>query len=118
MRPRSHSPGCCTRPLRPSCLNAGADQPCSSSASECRMPPEISVIIPAYNREVTIGRAIGSVLAQSMQDFEIIVIDDGSKDSTLAVANGFCDDRIRISTHDRNRGAAAARNTGIGAARG
>jgi glycosyltransferase involved in cell wall biosynthesis len=46
------------------------------------MTPRISVVIPAYNREATIGRAIESVLAQTFGDFELIVIDDGSTDST------------------------------------
>ena len=82
------------------------------------MVPLVSVIIPAYNREQTIGRAIRSVLNQTFQDFEIIVVDDGSTDGAKAVVDGFGDPRIRYLHHERNRGAAAARNTGIRAARG
>lgn len=80
--------------------------------------PSVSVIIPTYNREETIARAIQSVLKQTFQDFEIIVVDDGSTDRTRAVVEGFCDPRIRYLRHEQNRGAAAARNTGIRTARG
>ncbi len=80
--------------------------------------PSVSVVIPTYNRAHTLGRAIGSVLCQVFQDFEIIVVDDGSTDGTRAIVNGFGDRRIRYAHHERNRGAAAARNTGIKLARG
>jgi len=80
--------------------------------------PRVSAIIPVYNRRHTIGRAIQSVLEQTFQDFEIIVIDDGSTDGTGAMVEGPRDARIRYVRHERNRGAAAARNTGILAARG
>lgn len=80
--------------------------------------PKVSVIIPAYNREHTIGRAMRSVLHQTFQDFEIIVVDDGSTDGTAKVIKRFRDPRIRHLHHEKNRGAAAARNTGIKAACG
>lgn len=82
------------------------------------MSPRVSVIIPAYNRERTIARAISSVMTQSYQDFEIIVADDASQDSTVATVEHLHCERIRILTHDNNAGAAAARNTAIRAARG
>src|SRR5262245_54582093 len=82
------------------------------------MTPEVSVIIPAFNREATIGRAISSVLAQTWANFEIVVVDDGSQDATVTVATSFGDERVRIVRHEQNRGAAAARNTGIRAAKG
>lgn len=82
------------------------------------MSPEVSVVIPAYNRQDTIGRAIASVRAQTWQDFEIVIVDDGSTDGTAAVAERFADARIRVIRHERNCGASAARNTGIAAARG
>jgi len=80
--------------------------------------PTVSVIIPTYNRAHLVGRAIRSVLNQTYQDFEIIVVDDGSTDNTEEVVKGFNDDRIRYIRHDENRGGAAARNTGIKAAQG
>ena len=80
--------------------------------------PTVSVIIPTYNRAHLIGRAIRSVLNQTYQDFEIIVVDDGSTDNTEEVVKGFNDGRIRYIRHDENRGGAAARNTGIRAAKG
>jgi len=80
--------------------------------------PTVSVIIPTYNRAHLVGRAIRSVLNQTYQDFEIIVVDDGSTDNTEEVVKGFNDDRIRYIWHDENRGGAAARNTGIKAAQG
>lgn len=82
--------------------------------------PTVSVIIPTYNRAHLIGRAIQSVLNQSYQDFEIIVVDDGSTDDTEEVIKEFQeqDKRIRCIRHEKNKGAAAARNTGITAAKG
>lgn len=80
--------------------------------------PKVSVIIPTYNRAHLIGRAIQSVLNQSYRDFEIIVVDDGSSDNIGEVVKSFNDERIRYIRHKENKGAAAARNTGIEAARG
>jgi glycosyltransferase involved in cell wall biosynthesis len=80
--------------------------------------PTVSVVIPTYNREQLIGRSIKSVLSQTYQDFEIIVVDDASTDNTKEVINSFNDDRIRYVRHKQNRGEATARNTGIKVARG
>jgi len=82
--------------------------------------PEISVIIPTYNRAHLIGRAIQSVLNQSYQDFEIIIVDDCSTDNTEELIKELekKDERIRYIKHEKNKGAAAARNTGIKACRG
>lgn len=80
--------------------------------------PCVSVVIPAYNREAVIGRAIDSVLSQSYQDFEIIVVDDASTDSTVTIVESYSDSRIRCMRHKENRFAGAARNTGITAATG
>jgi glycosyltransferase involved in cell wall biosynthesis len=78
----------------------------------------VSVIIPAYNRAGIIGRAIDSVLAQTFDDLEILVIDDGSTDDTVATVRSIGDDRIRCIECKSNRGAGAARNKGIREARG
>jgi len=79
---------------------------------------KVSVILPTYNRADLIGRSIQSVLAQTYQDFELIIVDDGSTDNTEEVERTFDDRRIRYLKYSNNRGAAAARNTGIKAARG
>jgi glycosyltransferase involved in cell wall biosynthesis len=78
---------------------------------------ETSVIIPAYNQGRYLGAAIRSVLEQTHQDFEIIVVDDGSTDDTRAVAHAFTDPRLRY-VYQENRGLSAARNTGIRHAQG
>jgi len=75
--------------------------------------PTVSVILPTYNRAHLIGRSIQSVLDQTYRDFEIIVVDDGSTDNTEEVINSFIDTRIRYVRHQQNKGAGAARNTGI-----
>jgi glycosyltransferase involved in cell wall biosynthesis len=81
------------------------------------MTPLFSVIIPVFNRADILERAIRSVLEQSCQDFEIVVIDDGSKDHPEAVVAQIGDPRVRI-VHQENRGGSAARNHGIDEARG
>ncbi len=79
--------------------------------------PTVSVIIPTYNRASLIGRAIQSVLDQTYQDCEIIVVDDGSTDDTGAILRSY-GERIRTIRHSRNKGAGSARNTGIRQANG
>jgi glycosyltransferase involved in cell wall biosynthesis len=79
--------------------------------------PRVSVIVPVFNRAATVGRAVSSVVAQTMPDWELIIVDDGSDDDLAGAIANFPDGRLRLLRHDRNRGAAAARNTGIGAAR-
>lgn len=82
------------------------------------VPVEISVVIPAYNRAATIARCIESALAQDFPSFEVVVADDCSTDSTRDIVAGYDDPRVRLVVRDRNGGAAAARNTGVAAARG
>ena len=79
--------------------------------------PHFSVIIPVYNRVATLSRAISSVLAQSCQDFEIVIVDDGSTDDPASVVESFSEPRIRFLTQ-KNKGGGAARNAAIDAARG
>ena len=80
--------------------------------------PRVSVVIPTYNRAHLLPRAVGSVLAQTFEDWELIIVDDGSEDDTSDVIAGFGDARIRCIRHERNQGAGAARNTALAAARG
>lgn len=80
--------------------------------------PKVSVIIPTYNRAHLICRAIQSVLDQTYQEFEVVVVDDGSTDNTEVVVLSFGSEKIRYIRHGTNRGVAAARNTGIRNARG
>jgi glycosyltransferase involved in cell wall biosynthesis len=80
--------------------------------------PRVSVIVTAFNREAMIGDAIASVLAQTMADFELIVVDDGSTDRTVDVVRAIDDPRIRLIAHGRNRGTQHARNSGLEAAAG
>jgi len=74
--------------------------------------PSVSVIIPTYNRAQKVVRAISSVLCQTFNDYEIIVIDDGSTDSTKTAMAQF-DECITYIVHSSNLGVSAARNTGI-----
>ena len=80
--------------------------------------PAISVIVPTYNRASLVVCAIQSIREQTYQNFEIIVVDDGSTDNTKEVVESLGDMRIRYISHERNKGGSAARNTGIKAARG
>ena len=80
--------------------------------------PLISVIIPVHNRADLIGKAVASVLAQSLPDFELLVVDDGPTDDRAGALARFADSRTRLRPHRPRRGAGAARNTGIAAARG
>ena len=81
--------------------------------------PEVSVVIAAYNCEAYLGRTIEAVRAQTVDDWEVIVVDDCSPDDiSQALAPFRQDRRIRLVRHAQNQGAAAARNTGIAEARG
>ena len=80
-------------------------------------PPRVSVVMPVYNVQAYVAEAIGSVLAQSFTDFELLIVDDGGADASMEICRSFADPRIRILSQ-ANRGLAGARNTGIAAARG
>jgi glycosyltransferase involved in cell wall biosynthesis len=73
------------------------------------MKPLVSILIPAYNAEAWISDTLRSAIAQTWEPKEIIVVDDGSTDGTLAVARQFESDQLRVVTH-KNQGAAATRN--------
>ncbi len=77
----------------------------------------VSVVIPTYNREQTIARALRSVLAQNFSDYEVIVVDDGSTDATATVLDEFAE-TIKVLQQPKNQGVSSARNRGIHAATG
>lgn len=74
--------------------------------------PAVSVVVPVFQSERYVADTLRSVLAQTLTDFEVIVVDDGSPDRSLAICRGFSDPRIRY-VHQANGGLAAARNAGI-----
>lgn len=76
-----------------------------------------SIIIPVFNKELYIERCLQSVLDQSIDDFELIVVDDGSTDTSVDKITTFIDPRIRL-IHKENGGASSARNVGIANSRG
>jgi glycosyltransferase involved in cell wall biosynthesis len=78
----------------------------------------VSVVVPTYNRASTLRRAVESVLGQSYANLELIVVDDASTDDTKAVLSSIDDPRMRVITHEFNKGCAAARNTGAMDSRG
>ncbi|TVQ14639.1 MAG: glycosyltransferase [Leptolyngbya sp. DLM2.Bin27] len=82
-----------------------------------KIPPRISVVIPAYNAEKTIKFTLESVLSQTYSDFELIIINDGSQDATLSIINQFKDRRVRVFSHE-NSGPQKSRNRGINQATG
>ena len=83
------------------------------------MTPKVSFIIPAYNIEEYIGKCLDSILAQTWQDFEIIIVDDGSTDATPRVVDEYARRESRIKVlHKDNAGVSAARNDGIKMASG
>ena len=80
--------------------------------------PTVSAIIPVYNGEHSIRDAVASVIAQTFSHLELIVVDDGSGDGTLDALAELRDPRLLIVRHVANKGAAAARNSGVRSARG
>lgn len=82
--------------------------------------PSISVVIPVYNTEVFIGKTVGSLLAQTLHDIEIVCVNDGSTDGSLGVLKSLAgnNSRVKIVDLERNQGVSVARNAGIDAASG
>src|SRR5262245_21908195 len=81
------------------------------------MQPLVSILIPAFNASRWIADTIQSALAQTWPRTEIIVVDDGSTDDTLAIARGFASQGVSVTTQP-NRGASAARNVALARSRG
>jgi glycosyltransferase involved in cell wall biosynthesis len=81
-------------------------------------PPDVSVIVPAFNAEATLGATLDALQAQTFGGWEAVVVDDGSTDATAALAGerARADSRIRL-VRQENGGVSAARNAGIAAAR-
>jgi len=82
------------------------------------MQPLVSVIMPAYNAEKYISEAIESIVSQSYGNWELIIVEDGSRDSTLEVIKSFKDERIILLENDFNRGIAYSTNRGIDRSQG
>lgn len=82
--------------------------------------PSISIVVPVYRCEEHLARCLDSLIAQTFQDFEVILVDDASPDDSLAVAEAYEGKlpRCTILRHDVNKGVAEARNTGVRAATG
>ena len=78
----------------------------------------VSIIMPTYNREKTIKRAIDSLINQTYQNIEIIIVDDGSSDNTVSIINQYKDKRIKLFVLKENMGANYARNLGLKEAKG
>lgn len=83
------------------------------------MTPHISVIIPVYNAEATLNKCVDSVLKQQFADFEVILVDDGSKDGSLQICEEYArkDNRVTV-IHQENGGVSSARNRGLEIAKG
>src|SRR4051794_39530439 len=92
--------------------------PPSSSSAKMSNHPFFSVVITTYNRARILRRCLDSCLAQSWTDFEVVVVDDGSSDDTVAALAEDPDPRLRVVAHERNRGINPARFTGAASARG
>ena len=76
--------------------------------------PSISIIIPAYNVESYIKKCLDSLLRQTFQDFEVIIVNDGSTDQTSVICNEYAAIHKKISViHQQNAGVSAARKTGM-----
>lgn len=80
--------------------------------------PRVTVFMPVFNREKTLRESIDSVLAQTFPDFELLLIDDGSKDRSVEIVRSYPDPRIRLVAHERNQGIPRTRNHGLEQARG
>ena len=81
--------------------------------------PKVSIIVPVYNAESVLRRCVDSILAQEFRDFELLLMDDGSKDQSGAICDEYAaaDSRVRV-VHKENSGVSATRNLALDMARG
>lgn len=100
------------------CIRRGSEKGCYGIKASLIMPT-ISIIVPVYNTEQYLSRCLDSILNQSFTDFELLLIDDGSKDGSEAICDECAkkDNRIRVF-HKENGGVSSARNLGLQEARG
>ena len=83
------------------------------------MNPLISIIIPVYNREKYIEECLNSILSQTFNDYEILLIDDGSNDNTGIICDKYAEENKKIKVfHKKNGGVSSARNLGLRCAKG
>ena len=83
------------------------------------MSPKVSIIVPIYNAEKTLHRCVDSILNQDVTDFELLLIDDGSKDDSAKICDTYAasDNRVRV-IHKENSGVSATRNLALNEAKG
>lgn len=81
------------------------------------MKPLVSVVMPSYHCEKFIGEAIESVFGQSYKNWELVIVEDGSKDHSLEIIQAYEDERIKLFCNKENTGIAEATNRGFGRAR-
>ena len=80
--------------------------------------PKVTVLMPVYNGERYLRKAIDSILCQTFQDFDFLIIDDGSRDNTLEIINSYQDQRIKLIQNSQNLGISKALNKGLDLATG
>ena len=89
-----------------------------SAAPKMSADPKVTVLMPVYNAEAYLREAMDSILAQTLTDFEFLIIDDGSTDSSAGIVRSYTDRRIRLVQNERNLKLAATLNRGLALARG
>ena len=103
---------------QPDNASSNANDTGERAATNAKSGPMVSVIVPTFNRPHMLDEALQSILDQTYQDYEIIVVNDCGDDVSALVSKLNTSGRIRYLTHERNGGLAVARNTGLRAARG
>lgn len=103
-------------PDNPRIEQIGVDGGANERTLDGSMPARVTVVIAAYNAETFLSETLDSVLAQSLAEIEVIVVDDGSTDRTPTILAAYTDERLRV-LRQTNSGVSAARNAGLAAAR-